>query len=320
MRGVTKGWWMAGLIPGVIAGSCGSSAFICEDDAGCAGLTSGLCESSGYCSVPDSECRSGRRYAADSGPLSDRCVPEEGSTGAIEGSGSSTGGGDTGSGPLLDDSGTTLPGADSTTEGPLFGPCEGSEPLLLDPFDSPSLDRVWWDQYVNGGITLAPFDAELVATVDEMFAEDSTAYSGIKATVPLPSFGAVGVQILEVPEIGLPGEIYIVLGDGDVAVGLDVHDGNLETFEDVGSYMTRVVVPFDPAVHRWVRMTFDDRIGLLQWETSPDGEGWSVLDVDDEVPPGWVSTAYFEIGAGVWQGPVASQIVAVADDAFVCQW
>ncbi len=310
---------MAGLIPGAIAGSCGSPAFICEDDAGCAGLSDGLCESSGYCSVPDPECRSGRRYAADSGPESERCVPEEGSTGVVDDS--STGGGETDSGPPLDDSGTTLPGVDSTTGDPLFGPCEGSEPLLLDPFDSPSIEQAWWDQHESQDMTLAPLDGVLVATVDEVVTQDTTSiYSGLKARIPLPSLGAVGLQILEVPEFDVPAEIYMMLSDGDAVVGFDVHDGVLETFEHVGEYTIRVTVPFDADAHRWVRMTFEDQIGLLRWETSPDGQEWSEIDANDEVPPGWVSTAYAELGAGVWQGPVASQVVGVVDDAFICGW
>lgn len=55
--------------------------FNCQDDAGCG--DTGQCEANGFCSFPDGECESGRRYGDLAGAgLQGQCVaPAEGSTG-----------------------------------------------------------------------------------------------------------------------------------------------------------------------------------------------------------------------------------------------
>lgn len=83
------------------APGCGGRTFSCLEDGGCG--SEGLCESDGWCSFPDGECSSGRRYAEFSGEgLGGLCVdstPEDSSTG--------------GSGPQAADTsgGTVSPGS-----------------------------------------------------------------------------------------------------------------------------------------------------------------------------------------------------------------
>ena len=62
------------LLVAALAGGClRDTEFHCTSDAQCG--TDGQCESaSGYCSVPDTNCVYGRRYAAFSGALTNRCV------------------------------------------------------------------------------------------------------------------------------------------------------------------------------------------------------------------------------------------------------
>lgn len=71
-----------------LASACPSSTFTCSDDADCSGLSDGACEANGFCSVPDPDCPSKRRYAPHSGSLSNQCVDVEvadgGATGASE--------------------------------------------------------------------------------------------------------------------------------------------------------------------------------------------------------------------------------------------
>ncbi|MEM6293837.1 MAG: hypothetical protein AAGA54_21355 [Myxococcota bacterium] len=78
---------VAGAIACLLAG-CSASAFSCQEDAQCEGLVDGRCELNGYCSLPDEECVSGRRYG-DLAPdtVAGRCVPsdDEGSTGGTTG-------------------------------------------------------------------------------------------------------------------------------------------------------------------------------------------------------------------------------------------
>ncbi len=62
MRGV--GWLGVFALVGATAG-CAGPTFSCSDDAACG--AEGRCEVGGWCSFPDSECGSGRRYAKFSG-------------------------------------------------------------------------------------------------------------------------------------------------------------------------------------------------------------------------------------------------------------
>ncbi len=330
-----EGWWWVGILPGVLIGSCGGSVFTCEDDAGCNGLSEGACEPLGYCSIPDSECGSGRRYAPGSGELSDLCVPGGGSTGLVEGSsGSSDGDSDTDRPPLDDSGGTTTDGSTATTDvdtatsgsdsggtttdGPAFGPCQDSTLLLLDTFDDPGIDRAWWELYVDGPIMLAPSEGALVATVDDVTG-DRTAYSDLRTRDPLPPVGSAGVEVLEIPDPMLPAtESYLTIGDESIVFGMDFYQGDILIYENYGVYTVRTTVPFDPNAHRWVRLAFDQGLDRLVWQASADGERWDELDVLEGLPDGWLASAGIEIGAGVWQGLVPSQVIGVFDNAFVC--
>lgn len=119
-----------------VAQACTSAPFMCGGDEDCTGLDGGACEVDGYCSVPDPECPSERRYAVHSGSKSNQCVPEDvadgGSTGASN-TGASDSGGSEGSG------GSTPPAMTSTssvddTSGSTGGP-PPPELVLHLPFD-----------------------------------------------------------------------------------------------------------------------------------------------------------------------------------------
>ena len=139
-------------------------AFECERNAQCTG---GQCESNGFCSFPDGECESGKRFGdAAPAPVGGACVPLEeagtGSTGSVQASTETTGdasddGTDSGStGPAILDGTTTddttgeaessdgpgessgsssTTGDDGTSSGGMSGPPEPAN--LLDDFDRP---------------------------------------------------------------------------------------------------------------------------------------------------------------------------------------
>lgn len=99
-----------------VAGCKEDDTFQCVSDAQCGGA--GICESVNYCSFPDPDCETGRRYGDESATgIAGQCVPEEeGTSGAAtEGSGVSgsslatTGTSLTGGGPGPTDSGPTPP-------------------------------------------------------------------------------------------------------------------------------------------------------------------------------------------------------------------
>ncbi|MCR9164045.1 MAG: LamG-like jellyroll fold domain-containing protein [Nannocystaceae bacterium] len=117
MEGVAHRVLAAMLLPlSVLAGSCVTSVYACEDDGQC---PDGFCEASGYCSFTDVECGSGRRYGSFAGDgLGGTCVPDGGTstgaeptTGPIENS-------------TMGPSGTTGPDDDSSSGRPTSGVVE----------------------------------------------------------------------------------------------------------------------------------------------------------------------------------------------------
>jgi hypothetical protein len=130
--------------------ACRPNAFACDDASDCSDTPGGVCQPEGYCSFPDETCPSGQRFGEYSGELSNTCVPvheddtEVGtaSTTATSSSPSSsegattvpmttepdsddttpvvTEGSDTSSSTT--DPGTTGPGAESSSGGPMLDP------------------------------------------------------------------------------------------------------------------------------------------------------------------------------------------------------
>ena len=98
---------MAPLLGFAVAG-CGAQAYVCQSSAQC---NEGVCQPSGYCSFPDTDCESGQRYGEfASSELRGQCVPAE------PGTTSST----------TADEGTTLPPIEQTSSGGEQGSSEAS--------------------------------------------------------------------------------------------------------------------------------------------------------------------------------------------------
>ena len=74
------------LASGMLAGACVDLLpYACTDDAQCRTTTAeGWCEAVGYCSYPDPQCESDRRFSDLAGELAGRCTDEVASTGTGE--------------------------------------------------------------------------------------------------------------------------------------------------------------------------------------------------------------------------------------------
>ena len=131
---------------------CGTGVFACQSDGQCEG---GQCEATGFCSFPDAECPSGRRYGAlAAGHLQGQCVEIEGSTGAVsseEVDAGSGGPGTTGVGDgtlALTDEGSTgssgevLSEGSSTTGTTGESSTGGDDGLFVDGFDRPDANAI----------------------------------------------------------------------------------------------------------------------------------------------------------------------------------
>ncbi len=111
------GWLGAASLAATLGGllGCPAGAFLCGDDDDCG--TMGQCEGSGYCSFPDDDCPSMRRYGEHAGDgLAGACVPlATGSTDTT--TSTTTPPASTTSTTVPDPDGGTL--AESTSTGPL---------------------------------------------------------------------------------------------------------------------------------------------------------------------------------------------------------
>jgi hypothetical protein len=158
------GW----LVAAMCTLGCGQSSFACLDDEQCG--ADGQCEASGFCSFPDPECASGRRYGKHAGELSGTCVGEHDGTSAAATSGSTDGGPNAGPGSMGtddDDTGSPMTTSVSSTTGESTG--EASTEHDPCPWS--------WQRTVtiDGGLTssdLVDFPA-LVRITDAALADDA---------------------------------------------------------------------------------------------------------------------------------------------------
>lgn len=304
---------------GRVTAGCGDSAFTCESDASCAGLAEAMCEADGYCSVPDGECNSGRRYAPHSGPLSDRCVAEaeesgggsSGATAASEGIESLDGDGSTSASPMTGDATGVEPtgGVDPVVL------CEG-EVFVDDPFDAPQLDSGPWDVKDDLGVWFELVDGEL-----RFIAEDAdNDYTHIESGFKLPQAGRAGVELVTAPPPDLSqGLAYFVLEEEGTTYGFQVGQGQLEAFYDDGFDHTSIaLLSHDPLEHRWLQLVFDEDANWLAWESSADASRWQRLG-EITIELGFqIGDATIDIGAGAWGGPISADPLAAYGRAYVC--
>ncbi len=150
--------WKGAMIAALLAMGCPSSGtFVCLDDAECG--AQGQCEAPGFCSFPDDQCPSGRRYEPLAGEgLASRCVPaaDESTGTATDSASASTSGTTTLS---TGSAGETTASVDSTTTSATTSD-NGNPSIVIDPrtryqtldgmgiqaWDFPIADPDWnWD-------------------------------------------------------------------------------------------------------------------------------------------------------------------------------
>ena len=124
---------------GLVCGAaCGAApAFVCTDSTACEG---GACEPTGYCSFPDDDCDSGRRYGQLAGDgLAGMCTEPEATTAAEDDGPVSTG----------EPSGS---GESSSSDGPSLGTTGSSDGADTSTTDPPSTDSGSTGEPACGGL------------------------------------------------------------------------------------------------------------------------------------------------------------------------
>ncbi|MCA9653669.1 MAG: hypothetical protein H6712_26515 [Myxococcales bacterium] len=158
MRGA---WAIGALAVGGLAGACVDfQPFQCSADEQCHGVVQGWCEASGFCSYPDRDCPSGRRYSDLAGALGRQCVEGDGGSSTGLEPGTSSEGSDTGE-PTGESS--TGPGIPVCGNGVIEGDEECDE---LDTVDGDGCNT---DCVAGGSVRWSAVVAEKAGGDDRLF-------------------------------------------------------------------------------------------------------------------------------------------------------
>lgn len=241
----------------------GSSVFLCQGDGECQQRgTPGVCEATGYCSFPDDDCDSGRRYGDHAGgSLAQTCVELGAATGTDSTSGSSTA-----PTPEPGSSGSEGPAPGDTTSG-------GSGGCWVDEFDDDLVDR-WWCEDIEPGVEVSEHDGRLWLDFVPGRWGDGERITEIQRCEPFPLLGAVvTAEAAQMPTLSTYTEGFFEMGTDDERLGLGVIDGSLYAFVGDGrdDYEGVAWEPYDPALRYWrVRGV---EAGMIA-EYSADGIRW----------------------------------------------
>jgi hypothetical protein len=186
--------------------------------------------------------------------------------------------------------------------------------LLQDNFNDNSTDAARWAAYggglvreVNGRLEVRPKS------------NTTSSYGGYSSATTWDLTGSEArVEVVRPLRAADAAETYLVAAvnaTNSVILSIDVNlpgttTQNVNAYQEVGGTYTRLAqLPYDPVRHRWLRLR--EWLGVLYWETSPDGCAWEVLA--SKAPPVALTAVTLDIGAGTW-APVASPGVAVLDN------
>lgn len=290
-------------------GCPGSGSFACQDDVSChTDGAIGSCEDNGYCSFPDAECPSGRRFGdLAGGGFAGLCVElGNGSTGgggpiADEGTGppptgdeaaeTLAGDGDDTAGAGLT-SGVDSSGEDGGTSNPQTSGTAGSDTsesmgdsgdattdngATDGPDPSCNLDvDDFEDGVIDGqwmvilGQHLTETNGALVLTIT---GDSGDGYPQVRR-MPSPtdfSGGHLRMQVGQ-PALELSSQMWIgVFDDQGSAVSFMINGGQLEALYSIDFKSANQVAftPYDAVAHRWLQLRF---VGdSVVYETSHDG-------------------------------------------------
>ncbi|HEX6369156.1 MAG TPA: vanadium-dependent haloperoxidase [Longimicrobium sp.] len=149
---------------------------------------------------------------------------------------------------------------------------------LVDNFNDNSTDLTRWT--ING--TPAPLAERIREVNGRVEVRPRYATSGNGAYRTAVAYDLTDSEVrLEVVRVVANGRTYLWAGE----LGIYIEEGEVRailqnTTTTPATYPAIATVPYDPAEHRWVRVRHHTAPALsetLFWETSPDGERWTVL-------------------------------------------
>ncbi|HEX2203960.1 MAG TPA: vanadium-dependent haloperoxidase [Longimicrobium sp.] len=184
---------------------------------------------------------------------------------------------------------------------------------LVDTFNDDSRDTTKWTLFTTTATVPADRIREVNGRVEVRPAGNASSdYAHYASAVAYDlTDSEVSVELVQaLRPIG--GTLTYLSASKDAGNEVDVHVtvGSVGAWQRVagtGSYL--VLVPYDPARHRWLRLR--QREATTYWETSPDGMTWEVLH--SRANPFALTAVTLEFGAGT-RTPTPSPGMAVFDN------
>ena len=166
---------------------------------------------------------------------------------------------------------------------------------LVDNFNDNQLDPTLWTAFPSASTTVREVNGRL----------EIRPLSGTTGTYSISSVSAydltgsqVAVEVVRTLRASTNVSVYLYAWqDASNYVIVFVANGRLTAARTVGGTYTDLrVVPYDPAVHRWLRLR--EQLGITYWEFSADGVTYTVLH---QAPnPITLTSVQFTLGAGVF--------------------
>jgi hypothetical protein len=270
-----------------LVGGCSPRVFVCGTHEDCAGVEGGMCEPNGWCSFPDDECPSLRRYGRWSGDaLAGVCVPE--------GQASGTTGTDDDDGPTSADAATVGSASASLTTADT-----GDTTSPVDP--SASTSGVPGTSTEGGSSTGEPLDPDLVAWY--RFEQDD--FTAVVIDEVGDHDGACAAAGCPVPVEGVVGMAAQFDGVDDI-VHIAAHDG-LQVGDELTVALFVRTAPSEMSFRTFAAKAYLD-MDSDTWEIGLDGSDniqFGVSTIDMINPDINIADPTFDVWthfAGTWDG------------------
>ncbi|HEX2203100.1 MAG TPA: hypothetical protein VHG91_07370 [Longimicrobium sp.] len=182
-----------------------------------------------------------------------------------------------------------------------------------DDFDDNAIDPGRWYIWQNTGVAgIAETNQRIEVTPPAWTAGEHYAFVGSQVLHDFTGSTAAVEVLAALAGSATTTQLVVQRGDGEHRLVVDVDSGTLSAVEDLPGARTRVpLAAYDPWLHRWWRLRHDAAPGLVHWETSPDGRGWTTHR--SAPPPFAVDAVQVCIGGGTMD-VVADPGVAVFDN------
>lgn len=175
-------------------------------------------------------------------------------------------------------------------------------PIIEDTFDGVDLDEDTWED-VSSGATVA--DGNLVLTDTE--AAFDVAWADSFDWVTEGTFNSVVFEVAAMPATTGSGEWWVFQGSlwgaaGDVEPYIQIESFDGTTDLSVGTPAgTPSFYTHDPVAHRWLKIEYLKEFEYCSWLSSPDGETWTTLHIEqvtlENIGSGWAFNLDVEIGS-----------------------